>query len=299
MTDAITRRAATAGLLSLTAAALPVRPSLDGAAQRVVSIGSCLDLILMEVADRRQVAALSHFSRDPDVSIMAARARTFPFTREGAEEVVALDPDLVLASKRSGLYTRTALKARGLRVEEFDVPNKVEDSLDQIHQIAALVGRPDRGEAVVARVRAAIAAAAPRPDQPRLSALIYQPGGLVAGRGTLVGDMLERCGFDNYASHYGLKKWGNVSLEALLADPPTVLLAGSRWEGAPSWADRVISHPALKSLEPNTFRGVFHQRLLYCGGPVLVQTAAALAKAREDALAWNAGRPQVLAASRR
>lgn len=258
--------------------------------QRIVSIGSCLDIMLMEVAERRQIAALSHFSRDPDVSVMAARARTYPFTHEGAEEVVALKPDLVLASKRSGLYTRSALKARGLRVVEFDVPNTVEASLEQVRQVAELAGRPERGEAVIARIQKALADAALRTGEPRLGALVYQSGGLVAGRGTLVGDMLERCGFDNLASRYGLKKWGNVPLEALLADPPTVLLAGSRWEGAPSWADRVVSHPALKSLEPSTFRGVFHQRLLYCGGPVLIHTAAALAKARKDAVAWNAQR---------
>lgn len=280
----LSRRAATAGLLSLTAGARPERP------QRIVSIGSCLDVVLMEVAERRQIAALSHFSRDPDVSIMAARARTYPFTHEGAEEVVALKPDLVLASKRSGLYTRSALRARGLRVVEFDVPNTVEASLEQVRQVAELVGHPSRGEALVARIETALAEAALKQGEPRLGALVYQSGGLVAGRGTLVGDMLERCGFDNLAGRYGLKKWGNVSLESLLADPPTVLLAGARWEGAPSWADRVIAHPALKSLEPNTFRGVFHQRLLYCGGPVLIQTAATLMKAREDALAWNARR---------
>ncbi len=282
----LTRRAAAAGLLSLTAGAPPER------AQRIVSIGSCLDIVLMEVAERRQIAALSHFSRDPDVSVMAARARTYPFTREGAEEVVALKPDLVLASKRSGLYTRSALKARGFRVVEFDVPNTVEASLEQVREVAALVEAPARGEAVVGRIRQALAEAEPRPGEPRLGALVYQSGGLAAGRGTLVGDMLERCGFDNVAGRYGLKKWGNVPLEALLADPPTVLLAGARWEGAPTWADRVVHHPALKSLEPNTYRGLFHQRLLYCGGPVLIETAAALAKARKGAMAWSRRREQ-------
>jgi iron complex transport system substrate-binding protein len=284
----LTRRAATAGLLSLTAGAAP--ESAGARPQRIVSIGSCLDIVLMEVADRRQIAALSHFSRDPDVSIMATRARSYPFTNEGAEEVVALKPDLVLASKRSGLYTRSALKARGLHVVEFDVPNTVEASLEQVRQVAELVGNSARGAAVVAKIENALSEAAPKAGEPRLGVLVYQSGGLVAGRSTLVGDMLERCGFDNVASRYGLKKWGNVPLEALLADPPTVLLAGSRWEGAPSWADRVVSHPALRSLEPNTFRGVFHQRLLYCGGPVLIQTAAALVKARKDAMAWNGRR---------
>jgi iron complex transport system substrate-binding protein len=77
--------------------------------------------------------------------------------------------------------------------------------------------------------------------------LIYQPNGFAAGPGTLVDEMMERAGFDNVARRYGLKTWGNVPLERLLADPPEVLLAGEPAPGARSWADRVMTHPALKS----------------------------------------------------
>ena len=288
MTDAVTRRAAAVGLLL---------SGFSGAAQasaaaprRVVSIGSCLDVVLTEVADREQIAALSHFSRDPDTSTIADLARTLPYTRETAEEVLALNPDLVLASRRSGLQTRAALKMMGVRVKEFGVPESVEASLKQVRDIARLVGRPERGEMVVARIEQALASATPPPGQRPLKALIYQSNGLVAGHGTLVDEMMARCGFENVAGRYGLKKWGNVALESLLADPPEVLLAGEPLHGAPTWADRIIRHPALVSLEPTTFRASFHQRLLYCGGPVLIQTAAALNKAREDALRWRGRR---------
>lgn len=286
--DALTRRAATAGLLA--AAAGGAHAASSPIPRRVVSIGSCLDGVLMEVADRGQIAALSHFSRDPQTSAVVERARTYPFTRESAEEVIALNPDLVLASRRSGLQTRAALKRHGLRVEEFDVPDHVAASLEQVRRIAGLVGAPGRGEAGVARIEAALAAAAPEPGQPRLTALIYQANGFAAGGGTLVGEMLERCGFENVAGRYGLEKWGNIPLERVLADPPRVLLAGERSPGAPNWAERIIRHPALESLEPRTFRAAFDQRLLYCGGPVLVETAAALRGAREGALAWAARR---------
>jgi iron complex transport system substrate-binding protein len=280
LTDALTRRAVAAGLLFLTGGAAEPAP------RRVVSIGACLDPILLALADPGQIAALSHFARDPLTSTVAEQARGFAITHESAEEVVALDPDLVLASKRSGLYARTALKARGLRVEEFDVPSSVEASLEQVRTIAALVGQPDRGEALVARIEAALVAAAPKPGEPRLRALVYQSGGLAAGPATLLGEMLERCGFENGAARYGLRKWGSVSLERVLADPPQVLLAGARAEGAPTWADRVIDHPALESLRPRTFRAGFPQKLIYCGGPVLIETAKVLAKARRRAEAW-------------
>ncbi|USQ98002.1 ABC transporter substrate-binding protein [Caulobacter sp. RL271] len=280
MTDALTRRTLAAGLLFLSGGAAEPAP------HRVVSIGSCLDPILLALADPGQIAALSHFARDPLTSTVTEQARRFAVTHEGAEEVVALDPDLILASKRSGLYARTALKARGLRVEEFDMPNTVEASLQQVRKIAALVGRPDRGEALILRMETALAAVAPKPGEPRLRALVYQSGGLAAGPATLLGEMLERCGFENGAARYGLRKWGSVSLERVLADPPQVLLAGARAEGAPTWADRVIDHPALESLRPRTFRAGFPQKLIYCGGPVLIETAKVLAKARRRAEAW-------------
>ncbi|WP_454759530.1 ABC transporter substrate-binding protein [Caulobacter segnis] len=282
----ITRRVATAGLLATGAFARP-----QDAPRRAVSIGACLDVMLLDLADRDQIVAVTHFARDSDVSTIAARARDLPFTHETVEEVMALKPDLVLASKRTALQTRTTLKAFGVRVVEFPVSESVAASLDQVRQVAALLGHAARGEALVGRIERAVAKAEPKPGERPLKALVYQSNGLVAGKGTLVGEMLERCGFENVAGRYGLKKWGNVSLEQLLADPPEVLLAGEAWAGAPTWADRTIRHPALQSLEPRTFRASFHQRLLYCGGPVLIDTAAALRKARREAQAWAARRP--------
>lgn len=282
----VTRRVATVGLLATGAFT-----RAQDAPRRVVSIGSCLDVMLLDLADRDQIVAVTHFARDADVSTIAARARDLPFTHETVEEVMALKPDLVLASKRTALQTRTTLKAFGVRVVEFPVSESVAASLDQVRQVAALLGHAARGEALVGRIERAVAKAEAKPGERPLKALVYQSNGLVAGKGTLVGEMLERCGFENVAGRYGLKKWGNVSLEQLLADPPEVLLAGEAWAGAPTWADRTIRHPALQSLDPRTSRASFHQRLLYCGGPVLIDTAAALRKARREAQAWASRRP--------
>ncbi|WP_269713583.1 ABC transporter substrate-binding protein [Caulobacter sp. NIBR2454] len=280
MTD-LTRRAAVTGL----AVAATTSPALAaGAPRRVVSMNACLDTVLVRVADRSQIAALSHYARDPYGSTIADIARTLPFTYETAEEVVSLNPDLVISSAHSSLATRNALKRMGVRQERFSVPESVADSHKQIRDVAALVGHPERGEALIARIEAALRAARPRLGQPRLTAVIFEPNGLAAGGGTLVSEMMDRCGFENVAGRYGLKKWGNIALEPLVADPPQVLLAGESAPGAPTWAERVVSHPALKRVSGRMHRAVFPQRLLYCGGPVLIHTAAAMAKAREDAI---------------
>ncbi|KSB90749.1 ABC transporter substrate-binding protein [Caulobacter vibrioides] len=251
---------------------------------RIVSLNPCLDGVLVEVADRDQIAALSHYARDPQQSSIAERAKSYPITYESAEEVIALRPDVVLSAAHSSPATRAALKRLGVRAELFKVPNSWVENQADIRRIADAAGRPERGEALIARIDRALAASAPPPGSRPLEALVFQPNGFAAGEGTLVDEMMKRAGFTNVASRYGLKKWGNVSLERLLDDPPQVLLAGQARPDAPTWAERMLNHPALASVSHRMTRAVFPERLLYCGGPTLIDTAATLAAARREVL---------------
>lgn len=275
------RREVVIGALAMTAGAPPPPKVVP---RRIVSLNSCLDTMLVHLADRIQIAALSHYAREEHSSTVAAQARTLPYSWESAEEVIALRPDLVLASQHSALATRNALKRLDVPVERFKVPKSVDESLVQVRRLARLIGHPNRGDALVARIHAAIASATPAPGARRFSALIYQPNGFAAGPGTLVDEVMEHAGFDNVARRFGLKTWGNVPLERLLADPPQVLLVGEPAPGARSWADRIMTHPALKSISGRMRQVRMPEKLLYCGGPVLIETAAVMAQARAQAL---------------
>ena len=259
-------------------------PALAEPPRRVVSLNPCIDAILLEVADPGQIVALSHYSRDPSQSPIADRARLYPFTWGSAEEVAALKPDLVLTGAMGAMALAAVLPRLNIRQANFGVPDSVEESLAQVRRVAGLVGHPDRGAALTERIRAALAAAAPRPGELRLGALIYEYHGIASGPGTLMDELMRRAGFDNQAARYGLKQTGDVPLEALLADPPQVLLAGRLAPGEPVWADRELSHPALKALAPQVRRETFPEQLMFCGGPSMIATVAALARAREDAL---------------
>ena len=267
-----------ATILLLLAGSASARP------QRIVSLNPCLDAIVVQVADRSQVAALSHYSHEPLSSSAGALGLTFPYTYETAEEVVALRPDLVLMARHSSPATRAALKRLGVRAELFGLPETVEDSLTQVMQVAVAVGHPERGAALVARIRQALAEAAPPPGARPLSAITYQSGGFATAPGTMMSEMMARTGFTNAAGRYGLRRTGDIPLERLIADPPDVLLAGQPKPGAPTWADRVLNHPALADAGRRMHRATFPQNLTFCGGPVLIDTARMLAKARRDVL---------------
>ena len=273
----------------LTAAAGMAAPALAAARpRRVVSINACLDVQLLDLADRDQIAALSHYCREPDRSTIVERARGFPITYESAEEILALRPDLVLASRHNALATREALKRLGIQVEVFATPETVAESLDQVGRVARILGHPERGAALVRRIEAAFAAAAPRPGARPISALVFQANGFTAGTDTLVGELLRRTGFTNAAGRYGLKQWGNLRLENLIADPPELLLGGQTAAGAPTWADRIGRHPALSAVSGRMRRDVLSESLLLCGGSVFIPAVQRLAAIRDRYLAARA-----------
>ena len=244
---------------------------------RVVSINPCVDAVLMEVADARQIAGISHYSQDPAAtSIRLDLARRFPATSGTAEEVVALAPDVVIAGGHVAPSTSLALRRLGVRLIELPVPTTIAESEAQVGIIAATVRHPERGAALVARIDAAVSAARP-PSAPPLSALIWQGGGLVPGRGTLADELLRVSGFRNASADYGLKQWDILPLEYLVAQPPRVLLSLGAEAGG---GDRMLRHPVLRPLAARIAFRAFPARLLYCGGPTLVESLATLAAIR-------------------
>jgi len=239
----------------------------------IVSLNPCTDAILAEVAEPEQLLAISHYSHDPRASSMPlGEARRFRVTGGTVEEVLALQPDVVVAGTFLPPATAHAFKRLGVRVELVGIAPTVAESEAQIRRLAALAGHPDRGEALVHRIEAALAAT--RSDGPPIDTLLWQEGGIVPGEDTLIGGLLAHTGFASHSAARGLGQGAYLPLEEVLADPPQLVLATSD--------ERMLTHPILRKLE-----GVRYERLdsalLYCGGPTIVRAAERLAEIRRSA----------------
>jgi iron complex transport system substrate-binding protein len=236
----------------------------------IVSLNPCTDAILAEVADPAQVLAVSHYSHDPRATSMPlAAARRFRATGGTVEEVLALDPDVVVAGSFLPPATAQAFRRLGVRVETFGIVPDLAENAAQVRRLAALAGHPERGEALLARIDAALAAT--RHEGPPLTALLWQSGGIVPGEDTLIARLMRHTGFASHSAARGLGQGAYLPLERVLADPPEVVLAAG--------GERMLTHPALRTLE-----GVRYERLdpslLFCGGPTLVRAAERLAEIR-------------------
>lgn len=252
--------------------------------QHIVSLNPCLDVILVNVADREQIAALSHYSLDQISSTIPDIAKTLPSIHESAEEIILLKPDLVLTSRHSALATRKALNRLQIKTELFTEPKDVDSSIAQVRYIAGLVNRAERGEALIQKIEESLKAAAPPVGARPIGALIFQRNGFSTGKDTLANEMLQRTGFENVSHQYGLTGWGNIPLERVVINPPQVLLDGALDPNMPTWADRVMRHPALRELKDQMQRVTFPDRYFFCGGPVLIEASHVLMNARQSVL---------------
>jgi len=183
--------------------------------------------------------------------------------------VIALRPDLVLASSFLPQPTRAALTRAGLRVETFGSPVSVAASIAQVRQVAGLAGRAGSGEALAARI-----AAPAQPPQSTISALLWQPGEIVAGEQTLIAQLLQQEGFASHAAARGMQQADLVTLETLLADPPALVLVAGDAPGQ--------RHPLLDAAFKPMHIADFDPALLYCGGPTIPQARARLRAIRAD-----------------
>ena len=225
----------------------------------IVSLNPCTDAILAEVADPAQLLAISHYSHDPRAGSMdIATARRFRATGGTAEEVAALAPDIVVGSSFMDTATRAALERLGMRVETLGIAGTMADSEAQVRELARIAGHPERGEALVRRIEAALET----PLGPPVETALWQGGGIVPGKDTLIAELMARAGFASYSAARGMGQGDYLPLERIAADPPELLLvAGS---------ERGQGHPILARI-PGVRVASFDPALTYCGGPSIVR----------------------------
>jgi iron complex transport system substrate-binding protein len=247
---------------------------------RIVSMNPCVDAILMEIADPAQIAGISHYSHDPRAtSVPIVWAQKYTAISGAAEDAIAEKPDLVITGQHVSIQTIAALKRLGIPLMQVAVPESVDQSAQQITDIAARIRRPHQGAMLNGRIQAALVKA--RSTGTPVTALIWQGSGLVPGTGTLADEMLTRTGFRNLSAELELAKWDVLPIEGLLSKPPAVLLSGEANMGESNQdANRMLNHPALRGAKTHIQVAHYPSRLLNCGGPTIITSAQRLAQIR-------------------
>ena len=241
----------------------------------------------LRLADPNVVKSVTWLSQDPRNANMAAQAAALPANDGHVEEALGYRPDLVLVGPFADPASIALLREVGAPVVEVGAPQTLDGVRRQIRDLAAALGEPERGEALVADMDARLARVNVDPSRPRPKAVVLRPNGFTVGPGSLVDEILARAGLDNLAARLDIAGDEQVPLEVVALLGADLLILDRDEASAPSLADAVLDHPAIAALARRMTVVSLPSRLWTCGGPQIAEAverlaaAAAAARARE------------------
>lgn len=230
-------------LAALIAAAALAAPVVDDAGRRLAADAPPRRIVALAP----HLAELVHAAGAGDRLVGTVRGADFPDAVRGlpsvgdaagidAERVLALRPDLVLAWTSGNRPADLArLERAGLTVFRSE-PRALDDVGATLRRIGKLAGTADAAESAALRYEAALARVAP-PDgvarraprggekpPPKVFVQIWDRPLMTVNGGHLISRLVSRCGGRNAFADLPVLA-GSISLEAVLAADPEVILA--------------------------------------------------------------------------
>lgn len=267
--------AALAGVMGCDAP-VPAASTLEPASRplRVASLDYCADQFVLKLANRDQIAAVS-IDAAKDFSYMRAAAYGLPQIRPTAEDVLSARPDLVVRAYGGGASAPGFLSAAGVPVIQLGFAQDMAGVRANIRKVAAALGSPARGEAVIAQMERSWARAERAPRD--VAALYVTAGGAAAGQATFAADLMNHAGLNVMATHRG---WAEIPLEMLAYRDPDLVIAAfftNRASAQQTWSS--ARHPVAQ--EELSRRPALHVdgAMTACGGWFLADLALTMAEA--------------------
>jgi iron complex transport system substrate-binding protein len=251
------------------ASALPGK--LPNKLPSIVSMNVCTDQLVLALAEPTQILGLSRFSRDGWQSPAATDVSRYPVLSGGAEDVLVLRPDVVVASLFDKRSTRELLTTKGLHLAELSVPRTLDEAKSQIREMGDIVGQPDRAAAEIAKLDAALARARRAVADRHFRVLPLTRRGWVSGSDSFVSSLLTETGLFNAAGDLGFSFGGFASLEAIVSLKPDLIVVSQAGDYAGDDGQAFLLHPALARFYPPAKRIVIPERLTECGGVMLAE----------------------------
>ncbi len=256
--------------------------SLPAPAQKVVSLAPSNTEILFALGAGGQTIGRDEFSDYP------AEAAGLPsvggsFGEYSLEQIVALEPDLVLAAEINTPELVKSLEDLGLTVYYLKNPLTLEELYTNLEIVGQLTGRESEAAALVESLKTRVAAVDEKiaPLSSRIS-VFYEidasdPGKpYTMGKDTFMTLLLDRAGGYNIAAD--LEGYPQMSLEQIVAADPQVIILGDAMWGVT--VESVGQRPGWEALfaVQNGQVYAFDDNLVSRPGPRLVDGLEQLAK---------------------
>ncbi len=243
-------------------------PSYGENLPRVMSLNLCADAYLMAFADKSQIAALTHLSRDEALSSYAEAAQDFPVSDGQIEAIIKLQPDLVIVSSWSDPMRNALIKRLGFDLLTLDAAQNYAAARDEILTLGTAIGRASEAKTYLKQLDETLAAhqiSAKKLIADRPKVLPLQRRNLTVGDGHILDEIIKLAGAENIGAELA-RSMGHISLETALTAKADFILLSEAADKADSRGMEFITHPALKSAYPTNRQLHIPHNLLVCSG---------------------------------
>ncbi|MFN3309596.1 MAG: ABC transporter substrate-binding protein [Anaerolineales bacterium] len=257
---------------------------LSAAAQRIVSLAPSNTEILFALGAGSQVVGRDSFSDYPSEALQIQDVGG-GFGNLDTETIVALQPDLVLASPLTAAEQVQGLRDLGLAVFVLPNPRQFEDLYNNLTTVGILTAKTQQAENLISELKQRV-----RSVEEKLTGIeqvplvFYEIDGTdpnapwTAGPNTFIDLLITKAGGINFG-HELQGEWVQVSLEEILRrDPDLILLGDAIWGGVT--VEAVVARPGWGELSAVKAQRVypFDDNIVSRPGPRLVDGLEALAK---------------------
>ena len=240
----------------------PIHPT------RIVSLTYGTDEILTSLLSPGRIAAYSKYAGDDGISFLTKDevSRVGRTVDMEPEHILALAPDLVIASTSTPMQTVEVLTHSGIPVYVSGIPTTVEEMKGKVRGVAKAVHEEEKGEALV-------------------SDMSFR--GILGKKGTLFSDVLRLAHVKDGAAVYEVPKGADayLSLEILpKIDPDVILLPTWRvkaGDDTKAFEEGLLSNPALREVRAVKERRLvpFSEKYKYVMSQHVVDAVEAAARA--------------------
>jgi iron complex transport system substrate-binding protein len=194
----------------------------DQPPSRIVTLLPSLTETLCELGGCSRLVGTDRFSNWP--AVVQALPKLGGLEDTQVERLFALKPDLVLVSKSARVIER--LETLGLRVMAVE-SNNLSDTRRVAQALSQVLGQPEAGPALMARIDSRILAAAARIPAPWRGARVYfevSSAPYAAGESSFVGEVISRLGL-GHAVPAGLGPFPKLNPEFIVRAKPDLVMA--------------------------------------------------------------------------
>jgi iron complex transport system substrate-binding protein len=195
--------------------------------QKIVSLAPSNTEILFALGLGDKVVGVTDYCDYP--SEATTKPSVGAYDVPNIETIVAMEPDLVLATDAQSQEIYQQLENRGLTVIAI-IPHTLAEVLDTISLIGGITGQDDEAADLVASLQSRIDAITEKTSQlteaqkPRTFYIIWNDPIWTTGVTTFEDSLIEMAGGTNIA--HSLNGYASISLEAVLDANPQVMIAG-------------------------------------------------------------------------